>query len=86
MSEGANGTEGGRSKKRTRLIVAAAVGALVLLVALLPVPSILLRRRERAAAKHVEALGGRCMWKQEPPSWLFSRLAPLLGERFAKGR
>ncbi|MHC4199448.1 MAG: leucine-rich repeat domain-containing protein, partial [Planctomycetota bacterium] len=81
------GTEAksGRGRK-VRLIVAAAVGALVLLVALLPMPGTLLRRRERAAAKHVEALGGLCHWEAEPPSWPFPQLARLLGKRFAKGR
>jgi len=81
------GTEAKSGRRRTTVwIVAAGVGALVLLVALLPMPGIPLSRRERAAAKHVKALGGKCEWQTDPPSWLFSRLAPLLGKRFAKGR
>ena len=77
-------SDGGR--RRERWIVAAVVAFLVLVTALLVVRAHLLRSRERAAAKHVEALGGRCKWKQEPPSWPFAQLAPLLGKRFAKGR
>jgi hypothetical protein len=61
VGEGADGTQGGRSKKkRTVRIVAAVVGVLILVPVLISLPGILLRRRERAAARHVEALGGRC--------------------------
>ena len=77
-------SDGGRCWDRW--IVPAVVAFLVLVTVLLVVRAHLLRRRERAAAKHVEALGGKCRWKQEPPSWPFAQLAPLLGKRFAKGR
>ncbi|MHC4506806.1 MAG: hypothetical protein ACYTFI_26245, partial [Planctomycetota bacterium] len=74
------------SRRKDRWIVAAVAAFLALVTALLVVRARILRRRERAAVRHLEALGGECHWKTDPPSWLFSQLAPLLGKRFAKGR
>jgi hypothetical protein len=60
VSQGADGTQGGRSKRKTRWIVAGILGALVLVPVVMSLPGILYRRRERAAARHVEALCGFC--------------------------
>ncbi len=77
-------TELAEVPRKTRWIVAGVLAVLFLILVALIVSAHLRRRRERAAARHVEALGGHCEWQADPLRWPFDQLPPRLGERFAK--
>ncbi len=75
------------SRRRDKRTVAAVLGVLALVLlspVLAHIPSYLRYQRQRAAARHVEALGGKCKWKRDSLRWPFAQLASLLGKRYAK--
>ena len=61
------------------MIILATAGVPLLLVAVFAMHGVLLRRRERAAERHVEAIGGSCGFEMAEHSWFADKFAALLG-------